>query len=200
MALSCAALVSLCIPSSARDSTRSNVTRKSVTVARSSARASLRRVSLPSTSQASNVFANRAASLRRSSASSRGSKLCVRAEVNPNTPEKEFIQNKEFGYSRKDIILIGVGLLVAGFGSYFGMLAAGVDLILAGNIEVAIFVLGLTLAWTASYVFRVAKKDMTYVKQLKDYEEAVMKKRLEEMPEAEVSALLSEMEDRPSKK
>jgi hypothetical protein len=124
----------------------------------------------------------------------------VRADVNPNTPEKEFIQNKEFGYSRKDIILIGVGLLVAGFGSYFGMLAAGVDLILAGNIEVAIFVLGLTLAWTASYVFRVAKKDMTYVKQLKDYEEAVMKKRLEEMPEAEVSALLSEMEDRSSKK
>jgi len=124
----------------------------------------------------------------------------VRADVNPDAPEKEFIQNKEFGYSRKDIILIGVGILVAGFGSYFGMLAAGVDLILAGNIEVAIFVLGLTVAWTASYVFRVAKKDMTYVKQLKDYEEAVMKKRLEEMPEAEVSALLSEMEDRPSKK
>ena len=126
----------------------------------------------------------------RSSATARGSRLVVRA-----AEEKKFVQNTEFGYSRKDVLLIGVGLLVAGFGSYYGMLAAGVDMVVAGNIEVAIFVLGLTVAWTASYVFRVAKKDMTYVKQLKDYEDAVMAKRLEEMPDAELEALLSEMED-----
>jgi hypothetical protein len=91
-----------------------------------------------------------------------------------------------------------------------------VDLVLAGNIELIIFTLGSMVAWTASYVFRVANKvrvvvscvveitlsernangaelgsvepcdltrvalawqDMTYVKQLKDYEDAVMAKR-----------------------
>lgn len=35
---------------------------------------------------------------------------------------------------------------------------------------------------------------MTYAQQLKDYEEAVMMKRLEEMPEAEVEKLMSEIE------
>ncbi len=42
---------------------------------------------------------------------------------------------------------------------------------------------------------------MTYVKQLEDYEEAVMKKRLEEMPQAEKERLLQEIEtERDSKK
>ena len=33
------------------------------------------------------------------------------------------------------------------------------------------FVLGLSVAWVGSYVARVMNKDMTYVKQLKDYED-----------------------------
>lgn len=121
----------------------------------------------------------------------RRSAFTVRAE---EQTEKKVNYNTEFGYSRKDVLLIGGGLLTAGFGSYYGMLAAGVDMVVAGNIELLVFVLGLTLAWTGSYVFRVAKKDMTYVKQLKDYEEAVMAKRLEEMPEAELEAMMEELE------
>jgi uncharacterized membrane protein YciS (DUF1049 family) len=35
-------------------------------------------------------------------------------------------------------------------------------------------VAGLTIAWVASYVLRVSNKDMTYAKQLKDYENKVM--------------------------
>ena len=35
---------------------------------------------------------------------------------------------------------------------------------------------------------------MTYGKQLKEYEEAVMQKRLEEMPESELMALMDESE------
>lgn len=38
-------------------------------------------------------------------------------------------------------------------------------------------------------------QDMTYVKQLKEYEEAVMKKRLEELNETEVERLLGEVEN-----
>ncbi len=41
---------------------------------------------------------------------------------------------------------------------------------------------------------------MTYVKQLEDYEEAVMKKRLEEMPEVERERLLTEIEQEKEQK
>lgn len=53
--------------------------------------------------------------------------------------------------------------------------SAGLDELQAGNVVQITFVLGLMLVWTATYVFRVGNKDMTYVKQLKDYEDAVMK-------------------------
>lgn len=50
------------------------------------------------------------------------------------------------------------------------------------------------VAWTLTYIFRVANKDMTYAKQLKNYEDAVLAKRLEELAEDEVQALLEEVE------
>jgi 5'-deoxynucleotidase YfbR-like HD superfamily hydrolase len=40
---------------------------------------------------------------------------------------------------------------------------------------------------------------MTYVKQLEQYEEAVMRKRLEEMTDNELDSLLKEVEDDKSK-
>jgi hypothetical protein len=43
-------------------------------------------------------------------------------------------------------------------------------------------------------------QEMTYVKQLEDYEEAVMKKRLEEMPEVERGRLLAEIEQEKEQK
>ena len=45
-------------------------------------------------------------------------------------------------------------------------------------------------------LYRVATKQMTYVKQLEDYEEQVMQKRLEEMPEAELEALMKDIEEK----
>jgi len=51
-----------------------------------------------------------------------------------------------------------------------------------------------TLAWVGTYIFRVATKDMTYAKQLKDYENAVIAKRLEELDEDELQALVEEVE------
>ena len=38
------------------------------------------------------------------------------------------------------------------------------------------------------------EQEMTYVKQLEDYEEAVMQKRLDEMPQAERERILGEIE------
>lgn len=51
-----------------------------------------------------------------------------------------------------------------------------------------------TLGWVSTYLFRVATKDMTYAKQLKDYENAVIAKRLEELDEDEIQALQEEVE------
>lgn len=50
------------------------------------------------------------------------------------------------------------------------------------------------LAWSSTYLFRVATKDMTYAKQLKDYENAVIAKRLEELDDDEIQALVEEIE------
>eukprot|EP00897_Mesotaenium_endlicherianum_P004559 jgi/Mesen1/4130/ME000218S03242 len=73
--------------------------------------------------------------------------------------------------------------------------AAGLDSAQSGNVVQLLVVLGLMLGWTATYVFRVGNKEMTYVQQLKDYEDKVMQKRLEELPEAELEAMLAEIEE-----
>ena len=70
----------------------------------------------------------------------------------------------------------------------------GMDGIVVGrNIGVGFSVFRLLL-WGSTYIFRVATKDMTYAKQLKDYEDAVIAKRLEELDEDEVQALVEDIE------
>ncbi|GAB4819534.1 hypothetical protein N2152v2_006580 [Parachlorella kessleri] len=110
------------------------------------------------------------------------------------------IYNTEFGYSRKDVILIGVGIIGVGYGLYYGLQAAGLEPGMAGNFVQLFVILGISLGWVGSYLFRVATKQMTYVKQLEDYEEAVMAKRLQELPEAEMERLLEEVEEEKSRK
>jgi hypothetical protein len=106
-----------------------------------------------------------------------------------------------FGYTRLDVLLIGGGVTAAGFAAYYGLQEfAGFDAQWAGNVVQLTFVMALTLLWVGSYVQRVFNKDMTYGKQLKDYEEAVMQKRLEEMPESELMTLMEESERQKGKK
>ncbi|KAL7473178.1 hypothetical protein ACHAXS_013595 [Conticribra weissflogii] len=70
----------------------------------------------------------------------------------------------------------------------------GVDEIEAGrDIGVGFSVVTMIL-WGSTYIFRVATKDMTYAKQLKEYEDAVIAKRLEELDEDEVQALVEDIE------
>jgi hypothetical protein len=101
--------------------------------------------------------------------------------------------NKEFGYSRKDVILIGVGIFAIGYGLYYGAQALGVDANAAGNYVQLFIFLGICVGYISTYIFRVANKDMTYAKQLDAYEERVMQKRLEEMPETERERLMEEV-------
>jgi len=102
--------------------------------------------------------------------------------------------NKQFGYSRKDVLIIGVALMALGYAAYYGLQAVGVEPGMAGNfVQLAVF-LGICVFWVSTYVYRVATKQMTYVKQLEQYEEAVMRKRVEEMTEEEMADLVREAE------
>ncbi|EEH54677.1 uncharacterized protein MICPUCDRAFT_60880 [Micromonas pusilla CCMP1545] len=163
---------------------------------RGGARASAARASAPgrkSSSEKSLLLSARAATapaglFRASAAPStrRGARVVTSAAADDE-------EKVPFGYTRQDVILIGVGVTALGFALYYGLQAKGVSAIWAGNIVQLTFVGGLTVAWVGSYVGRVMNKDMTYVKQLKDYEDAVMAKRLEELPEAELEKMMEEI-------
>ncbi|XP_037494933.1 uncharacterized protein LOC105645305 isoform X4 [Jatropha curcas] len=100
-----------------------------------------------------------------------------------------------FGYNRKDVLLIGLGVTVLGIGLKSGLEFAGVDPLQAGNVVQLVLVLGLTVGWISTYIFRVSNKEMTYAQQLRDYEDKVMQKRIEGLTEAELEALLEQVEE-----
>lgn len=64
------------------------------------------------------------------------------------------LKNTEFGYSRKDVILIGVGLIVFGYVLYYGLQAAGMEPGMAGNWVQLIIFFGICVGWVGSYLFR----------------------------------------------
>jgi len=85
---------------------------------------------------------------------------------------------------RIDVIGIGIGVFLMGGGLYVAFRIAGFDGLSAGVWSQVLFVGGL-LGWVATYLTRVMNSDMTYNQQLKEYEDAVLQKRLEELsPEA----------------
>ncbi|KVH92083.1 Protein of unknown function DUF3007 [Cynara cardunculus var. scolymus] len=100
-----------------------------------------------------------------------------------------------FGYNRKDVLFIGLGVTFFGIGLKSGLEFFGVDPLQAGNVVQLVLVLGLTVGWISTYIFRVSNKEMTYAQQLRDYEMKVMEKRLEGLSEAELEALLEQVEE-----
>jgi len=74
------------------------------------------------------------------------------------------------------------------------------DELVAGRWIGAFYCLFGLIAWTSSYVFRVGTKDMTYTKQLKQYEDAVIAKRFEELQADEVNVLLNDLENEDDSK
>ncbi|MDB9525307.1 DUF3007 family protein [Oscillatoria sp. CS-180] len=94
---------------------------------------------------------------------------------------------------RIDVIGIGLGVFITGGVLYIGFRAVGFDGLSAGVWSQVIFVAGL-LAWVFSYLFRVVTSNMTYGQQLRDYEDAVLQKRLEEMTPEQLAELQAEIE------
>jgi membrane protein implicated in regulation of membrane protease activity len=99
---------------------------------------------------------------------------------------------------RIDVIGIGFGVFAAGGIIYLVLRLVGLDSLNAGLWSQVIFLAGL-IGWVVTYLTRVLSKNMTYNQQLEDYEEAVLKKRLEEMTPEELEALQQEVEEEKQK-
>ncbi|MDJ0554840.1 MAG: DUF3007 family protein [Microcoleaceae cyanobacterium MO_207.B10] len=94
---------------------------------------------------------------------------------------------------RIDAIGISIGIFAAGGILYLVLQVVGINSTNAGIWTQAILVGGLVV-WLLTYLLRVTNSDMTYNQQLKDYEEAVLQKRLEEMTPEELAKLQAEVE------
>jgi len=94
---------------------------------------------------------------------------------------------------RIDVIFITFGVFATGGIAYLFLQAFGLDSLSAGIWSQALLVGGL-IGWTLTYLLRVVTKNMTYNQQIKDYEDAVLQKRLDEMSPEEIEKLLSEVE------
>ena len=94
---------------------------------------------------------------------------------------------------RIDAIGIAFGIFVGGGIIYLVFQTAGMNGISAGIWTQVLLVAGL-VGWSITYLLRVVTKNMTYNQQLKDYEDAVLQKRLEEMSPEELAKLQEEIE------
>ncbi len=94
---------------------------------------------------------------------------------------------------RIDAIGISLGLFAAGGLAYLVLQLIGLDSMNAG-IWSQVLLVSVLVVWVFSYLTRVLSKDMTYDKQLRDYEEAVLQKRLEELTPEELAVLQAEIE------
>ena len=94
---------------------------------------------------------------------------------------------------RIDALGIALGVFIAAGLVYVALQAFGLDGVNAGIWTQTALVVVL-VGWSLTYLFRVGSKNMTYNQQLKDYEDAVLQKRLEEMSPEELAKLQEEVE------
>lgn len=94
---------------------------------------------------------------------------------------------------RIDVIGIGVAIFVGSGAIYGTMRWFGLSTLDAGVWSQVVLVLGL-LGWLTTYLYRAFTKTMTYNQQLRDYETAVLQKRLDEMTPEELAALQAELD------
>ena len=95
---------------------------------------------------------------------------------------------------RIDAIGIAIGIFAAGAIIYLVFQVAGLDSLQAGIWTQALLVGGL-VGWMMTYLFRVSNTNMTYHQQLKQYEDAVLQKKLESMTPEELEKLQEEIEE-----
>lgn len=130
--------------------------------------------------------------------------LCMTDDGQNTTPEKPGVTDMPkrpeppgfFGIRLKtngDVIKFGFVAIAIVFAIKTGIQLAGVPDLLAGQLTTAFISIFALVAWVSTYFFRVGTKNMTYAQQLRDYEDAVIKKRYEELSEEELAALSEEL-------
>lgn len=92
---------------------------------------------------------------------------------------------------RIDAILIALGVFTLGGLAYAVFQFLGIDSAKAGVWSQGVLVLGL-IGWVLTYLFRVFNNDMTYHKQVKDYDDAFFAKQLEKMSPEEIEQLMKD--------
>ncbi|KAI4374474.1 hypothetical protein MLD38_012464 [Melastoma candidum] len=108
-------------------------------------------------SRSSDGIGKRMCSLRRSFVRERRLLAITNSSPSNSGSTSEESSDKEktpFGYTRKDVLLIGLGVTVLGVGLKSGLEFAGVDPLQAGNVVQLVLVLGLTVGWISTYIFR----------------------------------------------
>jgi len=94
---------------------------------------------------------------------------------------------------RVDVFTIGIGVFLGGGIIYLLLQWLGVESLNAGIWTQGILVMGLII-WSLTYFTRVLTKNTTYHQQRKEYEDAMLTKRLEEMSPEELAKLQAEIE------
>jgi Protein of unknown function (DUF3007) len=94
---------------------------------------------------------------------------------------------------RIDVIIIGIVVFAIGGAGYLGLQFAGLDDINAG-IWSQLVLVAIILGWSFTYVFRVANKNMTYNQQRKEYDDAVIQKRFDDLTPEQLAKLQAEIE------
>lgn len=94
---------------------------------------------------------------------------------------------------RIDVIGVGIGIFLAGGLVYLVLQFSGLNSVNAG-IWTQVLLVGGLIGWLLTYLVRAVTGTMTYNQQLKDYEDAVLQKRLDEMTPEELAALQAKLE------
>jgi len=93
--------------------------------------------------------------------------------------------------TRGGVIFLMFALILLGFGIKAGFEVLGFDTIQSGFYTTGVFAL-LSLLYTITYITRVLTKQTTFASQLKQYEREVLAKRVSELSDEELDALLEE--------
>ena len=99
---------------------------------------------------------------------------------------------------RIDVFIIGIVVFAIGGAGYLGLQLAGLDDINAG-IWSQLVLVAIILGWSSTYIFRVANKNMTYDQQRKEYEDAVLQQRYDNLTPEELAQLQTEIEQERQK-
>lgn len=94
---------------------------------------------------------------------------------------------------RIDVFIIGIVVFAIGGAGYLALQFAGLDDINAG-IWSQLVLVAIILGWSSTYLFRVANKNMTYDQQRKEYEEAVLQQRFNDLTPEQLAQLQAEAE------